>query len=52
MGPKGFRPWISHEIDFQTLAQSIEAIQSYWSASARYQNWVLMVGRENDLNVP
>ena len=41
-----------HELMFQTSAQSVEEIQFYWSASAGYRNWVLMVVRENDLNVP
>ena len=40
---------MSHENIFQILAQSVEAIQSYWSVSAGYRNWVLMVVRANDL---
>ena len=50
--PRGFHLWMSHELMFQTASQSIEAIQSYWSTSAGYRIWVLMVVRENDLNVP
>ena len=38
MGPMVFPPSIYHEHMFQILAQSIEAIQSYWSASAGYRN--------------
>ena len=49
MGPWSFPPWMSHEPMFQTSGQSVEAIQSYWFASAGYRNWVLMVVRENDL---
>ena len=52
MGPRGFPPFMSHELMYQTSSQSVKEIQSYWSASARYQIWVLMVVRENDLNVP
>ena len=49
MGLKGFPPWISHESMFQISTQSIEEIQSYWSASAGFRIWVLMVVKENDL---
>ena len=49
MGQSGFLPWMSHEPVFQISAQSVEAIQSYWSANAGYRIWVLMVVRENDL---
>ena len=52
MGPREFPPWMYHEPMFQILAQSVEKIQRYWFASAGYRNWVLMVVRENDLNVP
>ena len=38
-----------HELMFQISAQSIESIQSYWSASVGYWIWVLMVVRANDL---
>ena len=48
MGPR-ISPRISHEHIFQILAQSIEAIQSYWSANVGYRIWVLMVVRENDI---
>ena len=34
---------------FQISSQFIEAIQSYWFASAGYRNWVLMAVRANDL---
>ena len=50
MGPRGFPHWISHEIMFQTSAQSVKAIQSYWSANVGYRIWVLMLVSENDLN--
>ena len=49
MGPRGFPPYMYHEPMFQISAQSVEEIQSYWSASAGYRIWVLMVVRENDL---
>ena len=49
MGTRGFHPCMSHEIIFQTSAQSIEAIQIYWSSNAGYQIWVLMAVRANDL---
>ena len=49
MGPKRFHPWMSHAPNFQTSSQSVEAIQIYWSASAGYQIWVLMVVMTNDL---
>ena len=49
MGPKGFPPWMSHDPMFQTLAQSINEIQSYWYANVGYRIWVLMVVRANDL---
>ena len=49
MGLRGFPPWMSHEPMFQILAQSVETIQSYWSTSVGYRNWVLMMVRENDL---
>ena len=48
MGPRGFPPWISHEPMFQITTQYVVAIQIYWSASAGYRIWVLMVVREND----
>ena len=34
---------------FQISTQSVEVIQSYWSASAGYRIWVLMVVRANGL---
>ena len=46
MGPRGLPPWMSHEPMFQISAQSIEEIQSYWSTSAGYRIWVLMVVKE------
>jgi hypothetical protein len=49
MGAMVFHPWMSHDPMFQISVQSVEEIQSYWSASAGYQIWVLMVVRENDL---
>jgi hypothetical protein len=49
MLPMGLPPFMSHEPIFQISSQSIEAIQSYWSTSAGYQIWVLMLVRENDL---
>ena len=49
MGPNGLPPWMYHEYMFHISTQSIEEIQSYWSASAGYRIWVLMVARENDL---
>ena len=49
MGPRGFPLWLYHETMFQISSQSIEEIQSYWSASTGYQNYLLMVVRENDL---
>ena len=49
MGPMEFPPWMSHEPMFEILSQYVETIQSYWSTSAGYQIWVLMVVRENDL---
>lgn len=49
MGQIGIMPWMSHDPMFKILAQSIEAIQSYWSITVGYRNWVLMVVRENDL---
>ena len=49
MGLMGFPPWTSDVPIFQISTQSVEAIQSYWSSSARYQSWVLMAVRENDL---
>jgi hypothetical protein len=49
MGTRGFTPWMSHEIIFQTSNQYVKEIQSYWSANAGYRNWVLMVVRANDL---
>jgi hypothetical protein len=52
MIPSRFPSWMSHETIFQIPTQSVEAIQSYWSAIAGYRNWVLMMVRENDLNVP
>ena len=42
---------MSHEPMFQISSQSVEAIQSYWSASAGHRIWVLMVVRENDLGM-
>ena len=51
MVPRGIPPWMSHEPMFQISSQFGEAIQSYWSASAGYRNWVLMVVRENDLEL-
>jgi hypothetical protein len=51
MGPMGFSHWVSYKPMFQISTQSVEAIQSYWSVSAGYRIWVLMVVRENDLNV-
>ena len=49
IGTMGVIPWMSHKPIFQISSQSIEEIQSYWFANARYQIWVLMVVRENDL---
>ena len=49
MEPRAFPPWMSLDPMFQISAQSVEAIQSYWSASAGYRNWVLIVVRANDL---
>ena len=49
MGPRGFPPWMSYESMFQIAAQSVKEIQSYWSANAGYQIWVLMMVKENDL---
>ena len=49
MGPSGLPPWISHESMFQISTEFVEEIKSYWSASAGYRIWVLMVVRENDL---
>ena len=51
MGLRGFPPWIYHDTMFQISTQSVEEIQSYWSASVGYRNWLLMIVRENDLNV-
>ena len=45
----GFPPWMSHDPMFQISSQSVEQIQSYWSASVGYRIWVLMVVRENGL---
>ena len=49
MGPRGVPPWMFHEHMFQILAQSVEEIQSYWSANVGYRIWVLMVVTANDL---
>jgi hypothetical protein len=49
MGPRRFPPNVSHEIMFQTLAQSDKAIQIYSSAKVGYQNGVLIVARVNVL---
>ena len=49
MGPRLFPSWMSHDPIFQISTQSIEEIESYWSASVGYQIWVLMVVRENYL---
>ena len=49
MVPRGPPPYMCHESMFQISTPSIEEIQIYWSASAWYQNGVLMVLRENDL---
>ena len=45
----GLPSFISHEPMVQISAQSVEAIVIYWFFNARYQIWVLMVVRENDL---
>ena len=49
MGLGGFPHNFSHDIIFQTLAQSNEAIQSYPSANAGYRNGALIVARVNVL---
>ena len=49
MGPRGFPPSVSHEIMFQTLAQSDKEIQSYSSVIAGYRNGALIVVRVNVL---
>ena len=49
MGPRGFPPNMSHELFFQTSAQSDKEIQSYPSANAGYQNGALIVERVNVL---
>ena len=49
MGPRGLPPCMYHESMFQISAQYVEAIQSYWSTSAGYRIWLLMVVMENDL---
>jgi hypothetical protein len=49
MGPRRFPPNMSHEIMFQTLAQSNEAIQSYPSTKAGYRNKVVIEARVNVL---
>jgi hypothetical protein len=49
MGPRGFHPNMSHEIMFQTMAQSDKEIKSYPSANARYRNGALIVTRVNVL---
>jgi hypothetical protein len=49
MGTRGSHTFMSQKNMFQISAQSIEAIQSYCSTSAGYQNWVLIEVRENDL---
>ena len=45
MGPKGFPSNMSHDIMFQTLAQSDKGIQSYPYANEGYLNGVLIVER-------
>ena len=49
MGPSGFPPNMSHELMFQTSAQSDKEIQSYQSANEGYQNGVLIMARVNVL---
>ena len=49
MGIKGLPPNMSHEIMFQTLAESDKEIQSYPFANARYRNGALIVARVNVL---
>jgi hypothetical protein len=48
MRTTGLPPCMYHEPMFQISSQSVEAIESYWSASAGYRIWVLMVVRENN----
>ena len=43
---------MAHNPMFQISAKYVEENQSYWSASAGYRIWVLMVARETDSNVP
>ena len=50
-GQSGFPPLMSHEPMFQISAQSVEEIQSYWSANVGYRIWLLMVVRESDLEI-
>ena len=38
MGPSVFPPYMSHKTMFQISVESLEAIQSYWSASAGVPN--------------
>ena len=49
MGPRVFPPNMSHELMFQTSAQSDEAIQSYPYVNGGYQNGALIVTRVNVL---
>ena len=49
MGPRGFPPDVSHDIIFQTLAQSDKEIQIYPFANAGYRNGALVVARVNVL---
>ena len=49
MGPSGFPPNMSHEVMFQTSAQSDKEIQSYPSANAGYRNGALIVATVNVL---
>ena len=45
MGTREFPPNMSHELMFQTVAQSDKAIQSFSSTSAGYQNGALIMAR-------
>ena len=49
MGPRGFPPNDSHNLMFQTSAQSDKAIQSYPSANEGCRNGVLIVAGLNVL---
>ena len=49
MGPSGFPPNVSQDLMFQTLAQSVKAIQSYPFANEGYRNGVLIVAMLNVL---